>query len=119
MWPLLSAANSTSPRTEVVLTPLSGDRYNGSNTKSGDAALIVGRHKLIVGDIAQASWCGIDYPNASVAWDTWSTILNCTRPGKRGCLFDIFADPHEHHDMAEEMPGPRPANPWTRTDQPR
>ena len=31
----------------------------------------------------------------------YSTVLNCTLPGKRGCLYDIMADPTEHHDLAE------------------
>ena len=54
VWPLVSAENTSSPRTEILLTPLSGDRYNGTNLRSGDAALIVGTHKLIVGHISQA-----------------------------------------------------------------
>ena len=47
MWPMLSGANETSPRTEVVFTPLSGDRFNGTNAHSGDAAILIGRHKLM------------------------------------------------------------------------
>ena len=50
-------------RGEVLLTPLSGDRYNGTNPRSGDAAIIVGTHKLIVGNISQArpiSWLHAD-----------------------------------------------------------
>lgn len=88
------------------LTPLSGDRGNGTNTRSADAALIVGRYKLIVGNISQASWCGPAYPNRSSAnWDTWATTLPCTvPPHKRGCLFDVFADPSEHTDLADAHP---------------
>ena len=71
--------------------------------KSGDAAIIVGRHKLIVGDIGQSSWTGPVYPNAS-RWPTWATIENCTTPQKVGCLFDIFDDPTEHHDLAAAKP---------------
>ena len=81
------------------LTPLSGDRYNGTQGKSGDAAIIVGRHKLIVGDIGQSSWTGPVYPNAS-RWPTWATIENCTTPQKLGCLFDIFGDPSERSNLA-------------------
>ena len=104
MWPLISAANSTSPRTEVWLTPLSGDRGNGTNGRSADAALIVGEHKLIVGNISQASYCGPSYPNNSVAWDTWATVEECTTAAKVGCLFNVFDDPSERHDLALQKP---------------
>lgn len=103
LWPHLSGANATSPRTEVWFTPLSGDRGNGTNTKSADAAIIVGQHKLIVGNISQASWCGPTYPNHTT-WDTWKTIEKCTSETKVGCLFDIMNDPSEHHDLALEEP---------------
>ena len=103
LWPHVSGQNASSPRTEVWLTPLSGDRYNGTQGRSGDAAIIVGRHKLIVGDIGQSSWTGPVYPNAS-RWPTWATIENCTTPQKVGCLFDIFDDPTEHHDLAAAKP---------------
>jgi len=104
LWPYLSGANVTSPRMEVWLTPLRGDRGNGSNYRSADAAIIVGKHKLIVGNISQASWTGPRYPNASVAWDTWATVEHCTSARKIGCLFNVFDDPTEHHDLAEQKP---------------
>ena len=104
MWPMLSGKNTTSPRTEVWLTPLSGDRFNASNPRSGDAALIVGQHKLIVGNISQSSWCGATYPNLTTPWVTWDTIEQCTTSEKVGCLFDVFDDPSEHHDLALEQP---------------
>jgi len=106
MCPLLSGENTTSPRGEILLTPLSADRYNGTNMRSGDAALIVGRYKLIVGNISQASWCGPTYPNRSHPWDTWKTIEVCsqpassTTPAKVGCLFNIYDDPEERNDLA-------------------
>lgn len=114
MWPMIAAMNETGPRTEILLTPLSGDRYNGTNMRSGDAALIVGRYKLIVGRIAQASWTGPTYPNSTSPWDTWTTVQDCSparasggrfaATHKVGCLFDIFADPSEHHDLAMTEP---------------
>ena len=54
--------------------------------------------------IPQASWCGPSYPNNTKAWDTWGTVLECSTPTQRGCLFDIFADPTEQHDLAPQMP---------------
>ena len=104
MWPHLTGANSTSPRTEVWLTPLRGDRSNGTNPRSGDAAIILGEHKLIVGNISQASWTGPSYPNNSVDWDTWASVEHCTTDSKVGCLFNIFDDPTEQHDLALARP---------------
>ena len=45
-------------------------------------------------------WQGPQYPNGSSTWDTHATEINCTS----GCLFDIIADPTEHHDLASELP---------------
>ena len=104
LWPHLSGANDTSPRQEVWLTPLSGDRGAGTNPRSADAAIISGQYKLIVGNISQSSWCGASYPNNTVDWDTWATFLECTSASKPGCLFHIFDDPTEHHDLSTVQP---------------
>ena len=54
-------------------------------------------------------WTGPYYPN-STAWDTWESVETCTQPAtetaaaKHGCLFDIFADPGEHVDLALQQP---------------
>jgi len=71
----------------------------------GDAAYILGPHKLILNAVPQASWQGPMYPNSSV-WETWSTVANCTdeTTGKLGCLFNIIEDPSEHYDLALAMP---------------
>merc|ERR1711862_1057394 len=51
-----------------------------------------------------ASWCGPEYPNATVQWNTWETVEQCTSGNKKGCLFNIWDDPGEHHDLALDMP---------------
>ena len=68
---MLSGANLTSPRTEWLLTPLT-DPVSGG--KGGDAAYILGPHKLILNNVGQASWQGPQYPNAT-EWDTWKTYV--------------------------------------------
>ena len=37
-------------------------------------------------------------------WNTYASWINCTTATKKGCLFDIIADPTEHVDLAEQMP---------------
>merc|ERR1719464_1361710 len=65
-----------------------------------------GRYKLLVGKVRQRGWCGEIHPNTSVAYDSFHDIEHCVheKKGKVGCLFDILADPGEHHDLALEMP---------------
>ena len=52
MWPMLSGANSTSPRDELFIDT---------------SVLIQGDWKLITGSVSSASWPGPTYPNASTA----------------------------------------------------
>eukprot|EP00937_MAST-01D_sp_MAST-1D-sp2_P005845 g5845.t1 len=86
MWPMLSGANSTSPRAEL---PLSGPPYSPSPGFIGEG----GRYKLLrgtVGDLLP----GPHMPNRSDAKRT----LNCTP----ACLFDLENDPTEHTDLAAD-----------------
>ena len=106
MWPYLSGAVPASPRTEIWLgPPLHGDDILPyPRTSGGDSAYIMGSFKLILNNVSQASWEGPQYPNAT-RWDTWLTVESCTIPGQKpGCLFDIFEDPEERHDLALTMP---------------
>ena len=74
-------------------------------------AIIKGRYKLVVGRQPMNGWQGPFYPNATgkepgfpdadVSNDFW---YDC---GPAGCLFDVFADPTEHHDLALELPQTR------------
>ena len=49
-------------------------------------------------------WAKAAHPNLTAVWDTWKTIEHCTAKQKVGCVFDIEADPDEHHDLATEQP---------------
>jgi len=105
VWDLIIGKNKTSPRYEWPITPLGEDLDR--EDCGGDAAYMAeGRYKLLVGKVRQAGWCGQIHPNTSMAWDTFHDIEHCTheKKGKVGCLFDILADPGEHHDLALEMP---------------
>ena len=84
MWPMLSGANKTSPRTELFVT--------------GDL-LIQNDWKLITGQASSASWPGPTYPNASSAGNTLSEFtLDCAATEIGACLFNV---------------GPGPQGDWT------
>ena len=86
LWPMLSGANSTSPRTEVPLGP---------------AALVSGRWKLLLGRQGGAGYDGPLFPNASSpSNDPHGQVLECGG----GCLFDLEADAGEHADLAGAQP---------------
>jgi arylsulfatase I/J len=110
VWDLITGANSTSPRVEWPLTPMGEDPERCDT--GGDAAYMAeGRFKLIVGThVRQSGWCGQVHPNVSADWHSFSEKFTerCTRREKGqekvGCLYDVLADPTEHHDLALEMP---------------
>jgi len=88
LWPLLSGANGTSPRTEVPVGP---------------SALVSGRYKLLLGKQAGAGWDGPLFPNASSpSNDPHGEVLDC---GATGCLFNVGGDDAgEHADLAASLP---------------
>eukprot|EP01050_Picozoa_sp_SAG11_P022776 SAG11_NODE_4396_length_1913_cov_5.546223_3_plen_172_part_00 len=103
MWPYLSGAAPSSPRTEVLLSTLN-NTYHPTPWNQGGAALIIGDWKLVrthenqTGISGGCSWLGPIYPNASTApWMVSVRLidagLNCgrnaTMPGERGWLFHI------------------------------
>jgi len=90
MWPLLSGANSTGPRTEILLGVFLTNIVQG---------IIVNKHKLLIGNISMSGWQGPIYPNTTI-WDGNNAIENCDS----GCLFDIYADPTEHNNIAAANP---------------
>jgi arylsulfatase I/J len=95
MWPYLSGAVDASPRNEVPLTV-------GGHQPGCGGGLIVGRHKILFGTQSPAIWPGPQYPNGT---RPAPISVSC---GARGCLFDIFADPTEHDDLASSRQGEPP-----------
>lgn len=85
MWPLLSGANATSPRTEVPIAP---------------GALVVWPHKLIRGWTWWSGRTGPVYPNASSPGASPDVWVDCGD----GCVFDLVADEFEAVDLAPARP---------------
>eukprot|EP00730_Choanoeca_flexa_P002296 TRINITY_DN10995_c0_g1_i1.p1 TRINITY_DN10995_c0_g1~~TRINITY_DN10995_c0_g1_i1.p1 ORF type:complete len:504 (+),score=85.75 TRINITY_DN10995_c0_g1_i1:70-1581(+) len=90
LWPLLSGENATSARTEYPIT------VKNSNM------LIQWPYKLIRGSaITFPQWTGPSYPNMTTPNGGFlPDDLDCSQ----GCLFDLQADPTEHHDIAQAHP---------------
>jgi len=106
MWPMLSGANKTSPRAEVVVAT-DGAEANMANGTQVQALIRADGWKLIIGATGQNIWTGELYPNATTKWT--DVLYHCGVPGtppvgKGGCLFNILSDPTEHHDVAAAHP---------------
>ena len=83
VWPLVSGANTTSPRTRMHISPYT---------------LIDGPYKVIVGmsgpglggPTDQNGWTGPVYPNASSGQDGKGGLPEPPQDCTKGCLFDII-----------------------------
>ena len=96
LWPMLSGANTTSPRTEIILgMPFIDSGESKGSPYTGVQALIRSDgYKLIIGTTHQNIWTGPQYPNASTKWA--DSGADCSA----GCLFNVFTDATEHDDVA-------------------
>ena len=106
MWPMISGANATSPRTEVAAGS-DASECNFGNGTTVQALVRADGWKLIIGALGQNIWTGPLYPNATTNWT--DTPYHCGIPssppvGKGGCLFNILTDPTEHDDVADANP---------------
>lgn len=106
MWPLLSGANSTSPRAEVIIG--SALPYPGlsSGATYVQGLLRSDGYKLLRGQVGQAVWTSPFYPNASTSWN--DVPVDCGDPSptntSAGCLFNVFDDPYEYVNLASSQP---------------
>jgi hypothetical protein len=91
LWPLLSGANTTSPRVEVPI-----------DIDGKSQGIISGKWKLLVGNQIGSGWEGPTFPNASSnADDPYQLKLMCP---PTGCLYDLSVDPTEQLDVAAANP---------------
>ena len=73
------------------------------------AGFIQGDMKIIIGqDVAMSIFTGPHYPNASTPWCLNNSVkvpsFACSTVSKRGCLFNVTADPGEHNDLYDTNP---------------
>jgi hypothetical protein len=89
MWPLLSGANQTSPRTSILFT---------------EDLIIHGEWKYVRGGakMVEAAWGGAVYPNASTASDPIDSHQEVCP--EQGCLYNVVRDRSEHHEVSAKHP---------------
>eukprot|EP01052_Picozoa_sp_SAG31_P023057 SAG31_NODE_1870_length_7027_cov_6.614319_3_plen_207_part_00 len=105
-WPGLIGQSGATTRNEI---PLSISMYGGPRTRPHpgwrieSGALIVGRLKLIIGNVGPGVHFYPTYPNSTTrpnASDPGCPNQGPFGPGPTGCLYDIIADPGERSDLA-------------------
>lgn len=76
----------------------------------GTGGLIIGNMKILTGDdISMSIFTGPQYPNVSTPYGKPGAKVQvpgfaCSTPLRRACLFNVSADPTEHHDLSAEQP---------------
>ena len=71
------------------------------------SGFILGDLKIVTGDsVNMAPWQGPAYPNASTPYNNSFRVPGyaCSTPYRRACLFNVSADPTEHHDLSASRP---------------
>ena len=104
LWPMLSGANASNPRTAHFLGTSGAD----SQTLVQGVIRVADGWKLLLDDVGPAFWTGQVYPNASSQRAAAPPVLACGDPAAGtgpGCLFNILADPHETVNAAAAHPG--------------
>lgn len=106
VWPLLSGANATSPRTEVVIGSHVGADGAGAGPTFVQGIITADGWKLLHSNMEMNVFTGPFYPNASTptggGWP--NTPLDCGPPTAPTCLFNVFDDPTEHDNVAAARP---------------
>lgn len=124
VWNLISTANKTSPRTETVLSALTGmaatrelsiDEFNSDQRQggyrdpmyfTGGEAIIQGDYKLILGGVWKGPFSkAVTNPCTAMVppWNKTNPGVPCTC-GTGGCLFNVVTDPNEEEDLVAKMP---------------
>jgi hypothetical protein len=107
MWPYLSGAVPSSPRTELW-SGVSAQSMRAGNTLVQGLTNTSSGLELLVGVMTCNCWQGPHYPNASSP--SGCPTYDCGYPsapspeGRAGCLFDIINDPTQQVDLAATRP---------------
>lgn len=92
---LLAGGNRTSPRDFVILGDSAGSISEGNTTVGG--VIRSDGWKLLVGNVGDGAFQGPLWPNHTA---TPAVHIDCSK----ACLYNIFNDPHELHNMADAHP---------------
>ena len=65
------------------------------------STLISGNYKILQGNVGQAGWTGLQYPNRTKPAGGINTVDHC---GDDGCPYNIKKDPEERENLATKMP---------------
>jgi arylsulfatase B len=99
LWPLISGANATSPRTEVYLGDTDTGAQTGNTVLQGLINASSGM-KVLVGEMWWSSWPPPQSPDRNTTPAAQNVSLMCAP----ACLFDVINDPDERKDLAMEQP---------------
>ena len=104
MWPYLTGSAPVSPRTEIMVAACEIPNQHGipasAHSPNCSGALIVGDHKIVLGEQFYGFWQGPLYPNATTNHSAFDQFVDCGR----GCVFNIATDPGETVDLAAAQP---------------
>lgn len=99
IWPYMMGEVDKSPRFEIVIS---------------DTTIIYDAYKLMIGKYPYAVWQSAVWPDKhTLSHDAMKdTVLDCidivgdwaVRTTKRGCLFNLTADPEERTDISDDFP---------------
>ncbi len=104
LWPMLSGASASTPRTAHFL----GTPGTDGQTLVQGVIRVADGWKLLLDAVGPSFWTGQVYPNASSQRAAAPPALACGDPATGtglGCLFNILTDPHETVNVAAALPG--------------
>ena len=116
MWPMLSGANATSPRAQLEIGSNTGGEHGRTSGNTTVGGVLVPPYKIVLGDgppgtpgmdngtIDMATWTGPQSPNNSQVPAPATFTQTCGRTPETGCLYDVYADPNEHVNLAQAKP---------------
>lgn len=109
-WPYLIGENSTEPRAEIILGDTTALNPNADGRTRVGGIIRHDGWKLLIGPpdklytVGQYVKTAANWPNAT---STLAPLLHpkrCGREAQHGCLFNVFEDPLEDVNRAEENP---------------
>eukprot|EP00949_MAST-11_sp_MAST-11-sp1_P002575 g2575.t1 len=107
-WPYLMGTNKTAPRFDVIIGDTTAINPNGDGKTRVGGILRADGWKLLLGPpdklytVGQYVRTGPNWPNETSHLAPLLHPKTCGRDPKRGCLFNVFDDPAERVNKAQE-----------------